>query len=198
MSRRETKASWMERVLLTVGLAALGYCVAVLLYAAVSQIRAERSLELDLGAVSRTDPRDPTGHPGAVVGRMEIPRLGLSAMVFEGSSDSVLRRGIGHLPNSAMPGRPGNVALTGHRDTFFRPLRDVSAHDEIIVTTPQGRYRYRVESTKIVAPTDLSVLKSAGEPRLTLITCYPFHFIGAAPKRFVVRAYLLPENGVSE
>jgi len=198
MSRRyQRRAGWLERMLLLVGLGAIGYCVATVLYSTVSQIRAERSLESDLESVSRRDPRGLANRPDSVVGRIEIPRVGLSAMVFEGSSDSVLLRGIGHLTNSALPGRPGNVTLTGHRDTFFRPLRDVSTQDEIILTTPHGRYRYRVESTKIVAPDDVSVLKSRGEPRLTLITCYPFYFIGAAPKRFVVRAYLLPESGAS-
>lgn len=191
--RNANSAGWIERILLTAGLAALGYCVAIFLYAAVSQVRAQRSLELDIAAASRHDPRDRANQPGPVLGRMEIPRLGFSAMVFEGTSDDVLRRGVGHLANSALPGRPGNVTLTGHRDTFFRPLREVDAQDEIILTTLNGRYYYRVESTKVVAPDDVSVLKSYGEPRLTLITCYPFYFVGAAPKRFIVRAYLLPE-----
>lgn len=197
MSGRNTNsARWIERVLFSVGLAALGYCFAMFLYAAVSQRRAQQSLELDLATVSLTDPRDRTHQLGPVLGRMEIPRLGFSAMVFEGSSEEVLRRGVGHLANSALPGGPGNVTLTGHRDTFFRPLREIDAQDEIILTTTQGRFHYRVESTKVVEPSDVSVLKSNGEPRLTLITCYPFYFVGAAPQRFIVRAYLLPASSV--
>jgi sortase A len=125
--------------------------------------------------------------PG-LIGRVAIPRLGLSAILIEGDDAKTLRRAVGHIPGTPLPGQPGNVALTGHRDTFFRPLRNIRANDIIVVTTLQGEYRYRVVSTRVVSPGDVGVLKSSADEILTLVTCYPFYFVGAAPDRFIVRA----------
>ena len=125
---------------------------------------------------------------GGLIGRIEIPRLGLSAMVVEGVDALLLRRSLGHIPGTALPGQPGNVAISGHRDTFFRPLRNIRQNDIITLTTLRGEYRYRVVSTRIVAPSDVAVLDPGDSEVLTLVTCYPFFFVGSAPDRFIVRA----------
>ncbi|MGA2483188.1 MAG: class D sortase [Candidatus Acidiferrales bacterium] len=125
---------------------------------------------------------------GDVIGEIEVPRLGLKAIVVQGDSPVTLRRAVGHLSKSALPGEWGNVALAGHRDTFFRPLRDIRLGDEIKFKTPERSFEYRVESIEVVAPTDIRVLDSSTGHDLTLLTCFPFHYVGPAPKRFVVRA----------
>jgi sortase A len=125
---------------------------------------------------------------GNVIGEIQVPRLGISAMVVQGDSAANLRRAVGHLSKSALPGEWGNVALAGHRDTFFRPLRDIRLGDEIRFQTPERSFKYRVESIEVVAPTDIRVLESATGHELTLLTCFPFHYVGPAPKRLVVRA----------
>jgi sortase A len=129
--------------------------------------------------------------PSEIVGRLEIPRLNLSAMVREGASERTLSRAVGHIPGTALPGVQGNVALAGHRDTFFRALRNIVKDDLIEIQTEQGTYGYRVDSTRIVGPRDVSVLNASGGETLTLVTCYPFYYVGSAPKRFIVRATLV-------
>jgi sortase A len=126
---------------------------------------------------------------GEVVGEIEIPNLALEAVIVEGDSPTLLRRGIGHLPETPMPGELGNVALAGHRDTFFRSLRRIRAGDIITLRRFRGEaFQYRVESTSVVSPTDIDVLKPSSDRKLTLITCFPFDYVGAAPNRFIVRA----------
>jgi sortase A len=126
--------------------------------------------------------------PSALIGRLEIPRLRLTVMVREGADEHTLRLAVGHIPGTALPGRKGNVGLAGHRDTFFRALRDIQTDDAIDFQTANGTYRYLVESTKIVGPRDVGVLAASGGETLTLVTCYPFYYVGSAPKRFIVRA----------
>ena len=123
-----------------------------------------------------------------LLGRLEIQRLGLSVMVMEGDDHRTLRRAVGHIPRTSLPGEIGNMVLTGHRDTFFRPLRNIRLDDVVTLTTLQGEYRYRVLATQVVSPDKLAVLDPDGSEILTLITCYPFYFVGAAPNRFIVRA----------
>jgi sortase A len=125
---------------------------------------------------------------GALIGRVEIPRLALSAVVLEGDSDRVLREAVGHIPGTALPGAAGNVAIAGHRDTFFRALRNIHRDDDIALETTAGTYHYRVDSTDIVGPKDIQVLKPSDQPSLTLITCYPFSYVGSAPERYIVHA----------
>ncbi len=123
-----------------------------------------------------------------MIGRLEIPRLNLSVMVREGADEGTLSRAVGHIPGTALPGNVGNVGLAGHRDTFFRALRNIRADDTIELETTAGTYRYAVKSTRIVTPRDVSVLQASGGETLTLVTCYPFYYVGSAPKRFIVRA----------
>jgi sortase A len=153
--------------------------------------QAWRGRELDRTLESlppRAAPRVDPYQPGSAIGRLEIPRLGLSVVVLEGSDAGTLRLGVGRLPNSALPGDPGNVVLAGHRDTFFRSLREIRPGDRISLRTPEGTFPYTVDWTTVVNPTDTSVLLPTPAPSLTLVTCYPFYYIGSAPRRFIVRA----------
>ena len=122
------------------------------------------------------------------IGSIEIPRLGLKAAVAEGSDAKTLKHAVGHVRWTAFPGEEGNVGLAGHRDSFFRKLEGVRNHDLIRVSTADGVFSYRVESTLVVEPSRVDVLAPAGGRLLTLVTCFPFHYVGAAPKRFIVRA----------
>jgi sortase A len=124
---------------------------------------------------------------------LRVPRVGIEVPVLEGTSDLVLNRGVGHIPGTALPGEPGNIAITGHRDGFFRALKDVVPGDRIDIQRPGSAQadHYIVRGTKIVLPSDTSVLNPATGPTLTLVTCYPFYFVGAAPERYIVQAALL-------
>ena len=110
-------------------------------------------------------------------------------MIMEGTDRRTLRRAVGHIPGTPLPGQPGNVVITGHRDTFFSGLRNIHQDDEITLTTLNGTYRYSVDFTEVVGPQDTAVLDHSDDAILTLVTCYPFYFVGPAPKRFVVRAH---------
>jgi sortase A len=186
---------WPQRGLFAGAVLLLGYCGWVLTDTWLFQQRESRHFERLLDqrrAVSQNSevPAAPialTGHKG-LIGRIEIARLGLSAIVMEGDDRRTLRRAVGHIPGTSWPGQNGNVVLSGHRDTFFRPLRNISQDDIITMTTLQGQYRYRVLSTQVVSPDDLSILDPSRNEILTLITCHPFYFVGAAPNRFIVRA----------
>jgi sortase A len=186
MTRRVLRR--IERVLFTAGLLILGYCGAELLNSHMQQTRGERELDQlrrSSPAVSRVPA---TIANGSLVGEVQIPKLHLSAVVFQGTDDGILARGVGHLDASAFPGQPGNVVLAAHRDTFFRSLRHISRGDLVQVITPYGVRTYAVDSTEVVKPTDTEVIASTATPTLTLITCYPFYYVGHAPKRFIVRA----------
>lgn len=126
--------------------------------------------------------------PHEVIGRLAIPRLHVSAVVLEGDDDAALRFGAGHVPWTPLPAHPGNVGIAAHRDTAFRRLRNIAIRDMIQLTTPEGSYHYRVTSTEIVRPQDTGVLDSSTAQELTLVTCYPFSYIGPAPLRFIVHA----------
>jgi sortase A len=126
--------------------------------------------------------------PTALIGRLSARRLHLSAMVREGIGRNTLQLAVGHIPATALPGQAGNVGVAGHRDTFFRGLKDLRTNDEIQFSTVNGDFNYVVESLIIVGPEDVGVLAPSAENVLTMVTCYPFYYVGAAPKRFVVRA----------
>ena len=159
---------WTQLLLLAGGVSLLAYCAFVLVDAWIFQQGEHRQLERMLAvrqeangaarqSASPTSPNNPP--PAAIdglIGRIEIPRLGLSAIVMEGTSTTTLRRAVGHIAGTALPGQPGNVGISGHRDTFFRPLRNIRRNDIITLTTLLGEYRYRVVSTKIVRPEPMS------------------------------------------
>jgi sortase A len=130
-----------------------------------------------------------------LLGRLEIPRLNIRVMVREGDDHATLSHAAGHVPSSAFPGELGNVAFAAHRDTFFRPLRNIMKDDRILVSTMDGDYEYVVQSTEIVSPSDVGVLKASASRELTLLTCYPFYYIGSAPHRFVVHAIQVAAKG---
>jgi sortase A len=190
----------VQRALFAAGVATVGYVGFVLVDTWIFQKHANAELEGRLSdgrSAGRGVPQ--MGSPAAVeapaaigpdglIGRIEIPRIGVSAIVFEGTGKKTLRQAVGHIRGTALPGQPGNAGLAGHRDTFFRPLKDILKDDMITVTTLRGEYRYRVVSTRVVAPTEISVLLPTGTETLTLVTCYPFYFVGAAPERFIVHA----------
>jgi sortase A len=129
--------------------------------------------------------------PGHPFGKISIPRIGLSAMIAEGVDDATLRHAVGHFPRSATPDRAGTVALAGHRDTFFRGLARVRLNDLIELETPSGKYQYQVIRTAVVGPEHVELVQRSSESDLTLVTCFPFYYVGPAPQRFVVQALRL-------
>jgi sortase A len=203
---------WARFFFLAVGVLALTYCAAVLLdrwlFQAYQTWRFERALKNAQTSAPTTLQPAPSSLPaesaadhalaeslgidgleGSPLGRIEISSIGLAAMIMEGVDGKTLRHAVGHIPGTSMPGQPGNVALAGHRDTFFRGLRNVHKDDEITLTTLHGSCRYLVDSTQVVGPEDIKVLSATPDNILTLVTCYPFYFVGPAPQRFIVRAH---------
>ena len=142
----------------------------------------------DYGAGLSKGEGEITVQKGSPIGIIEIPRLGLSSVVLEGDDTAALLFGVGHLSDTPLPWHGGNSVFAAHRDTFFAPLRDIRAGDDIVVTTATAVHRYAVVRTRIVDPSDVSVLRPSAGRTLTLVTCYPFDFVGSAPKRFVVVA----------
>jgi len=181
-------AVWIERFLWIAGCLALGYCAFIWGRSQYDQAQGRWALENPVASDLRARSTTRVNPEGTLVGRIDIPKLDLSAVVFEGTSDETLARGVGHLTGSAGSGERGNLVLAGHRDTFFRKLRGIRKGDEVTIKGPEGEFQYQVESTAVVKPDQTEVLKPDGGSILTLITCYPFRFIGNAPDRFVVRA----------
>jgi sortase A len=173
------------RVCLMAGLLGLGYAAYVVIDTQAYQAIEHRRLE---SARSSPSSSRQTIADGGVIGEIQIPRLGLRAIVAQGHSAAVLQRAVGHLALTALPGEPGNVVLAGHRDTFFRPLKRARAGDAITLQTRAGDFEYLVEWTAVVPPTDLEVIQPTNERSLTLITCFPFSYVGPAADRFIVRA----------
>jgi sortase A len=205
--RRRHAGRRLERLLFIAGMWLLGAWTFATVEAYVYQSREDRELDAILqsapppsvtpAAHAARTPADavraarPLPAPGSAIGRIEVPRLGISTMMRAGSDAKTLRLAVGHIPGTAWPGEPGNMGLAGHRDTFFRRLRDIRPDDEIRVVTPEGTHVYRVSRTLVVDPGDVWVLDgSGGQSLLTLVTCYPFTYIGSAPQRFIVRAAL--------
>jgi sortase A len=173
------------------GVLALSYVGLTLLGAKIYQERAESTLEKRIHAQEEheTGPPKLTVREGDVLGRIEIPRIGLSVVVLEGTTSQTLQHGVGHIEGTALLGKSGNVGIAGHRDTYFRGLKDIRANDEIQIQTAAGITRYEVDWIQITVPSDVAIVSPATGSALTLVTCYPFHYIGAAPERFVVHAH---------
>ncbi|HUA86120.1 MAG TPA: class D sortase [Bryobacteraceae bacterium] len=165
------------------GILALGFCALAYFEAAFSQAYETRELERSLSL-------PPSPHPAgdAGVSRLKIPRLGIGVIVNEGVGARILRIGAGHVPGTAFAGDRGNVVIAAHRDTFFRELRKIHPDDTILLETLHGTYEYSVEWTRVVEPSDREVMEASSESLLTLVTCYPFYYVGPAPERFIVRA----------
>jgi len=176
-----------------VGLLALGYAAYVVVDAHAYQAYEQSKFE----NVSSKEPAPPLAE-GGVIGEIQVPRLQLKAIVVQGDSHTILRRAVGHVPETALPGTLGNVVLAGHRDTFFRPLRNIRRGDTITLKTVDGAFQYLVESTEVVPATAVEILNATTGHTLTLITCFPFDYIGPAPKRYVVRAHELLSASTTE
>jgi sortase A len=186
-----------QYILTTAGVLALGFCLADYLESKFYEAAEARKFvkELQIIGESKVKSLQPIvpvipRRNGDVVGQLEVPRLGISVMVVEGADGGDLKHAVGHITGTPLPGESGNVGIAGHRDTFFRPLRFVQRNDRIDLHTLRGTYHYRVVSTNLVQPSDVQVLNSTGRDALTLVTCYPFYYVGPAPERFIVRAEL--------
>jgi len=179
--------SW---ILFVIGFLCIATCGFFAVQAHVHQrelsLALERELALDRAGIP--DATSPRRSEGDLLGKLEIPRLRLSVMMMEGVAEKTLRLGGGHIPGTAYPGAPGNTGFAAHRDTFFRKLRNVRKDDLIQFTTRSHTLSYRVASTAVVNPTDTTVLRPTSSESITLVTCFPFYYIGPAPKRFVVHA----------
>src|SRR5712671_1837727 len=177
---------WLGSALIVGGAVVLAWYSWTLYQRAAAQRLAKEWLSRT-PAIHRPTPAPPVLR-GDVIGELEIPRLQLSVMVFEGDDAGVLGHGAGHIPGTALPPGSGNIGIAAHRDTYFRPLRTIHANDVIALKTPAGTSQYTVTETEIVRPSAIGVLSRAPGRDLTLVTCYPFYFVGSAPERFIVHA----------
>jgi sortase A len=183
------------RLLMALGVAAILYCAWGLLDARLFQHHGRNLLER--ASTSRAVGARREAEASGLLGRIEIPRLSISAVVVEGENARALARGVGHVPRTAFPGESGNVGLAGHRDTYFRKLRAIVPGDSVRIVSLDGAFIYTVDSVLIVPPKRVDLLDPTRRPTLTLVTCYPFHWIGPAPKRFVVRAHQVSASTLS-
>ena len=185
----------LGRVLMALGIAAVAYAGGVGAYGGISGRYASWKFGQETGAPAAIEGVAAAGqspldvHEGDRVGRLDIPRLGLSVMVFQGIRESALVAGAGHVPGTPAPGGHGNVVVAAHRDTYFRTLSGIHPGDRISIVTHRGTYEYVVDSSETVDPEDTRVMESRDRDELTLITCYPFSFVGSAPQRFIVHAW---------
>jgi sortase A len=210
---KKTSLRWIERALLVIGILCLGVWAYAWIDARYVQYEENKLLDEATAAAAETDAlasfheqeadaapkkRQEPKPEGSLVGRVEIPRVGVSGIVLEGVEKKTLRRGVGRIPGTSLPEDGGNVGLAAHRDSFFRGLKDIRKNDIITLKTLESTYYYRVDWTEIVLPEDTHVLEDTGVPELTLVTCYPFYYVGSAPKRFVVRAERIDEPAALE
>lgn len=184
---------WLERTLLAVGLALGIWCGAVLLDAHfVARMPVPDPPKVAAASAPATTAL-PAPVTGSWVARLDAPSVRLSATVLEGSDDGTLARGAGHIEDTAFPGQSGNIGIAGHRDTTFRTVRDLRTGDPLELATADRVYRYLITSTFIVEPEDVYVLDAGDRPMLTLVTCYPFTYIGHAPHRYIIQAVLVDQ-----
>ena len=187
LARRRTGGQsclrWAFYIFLVAGLLAVGYAGYVIADAQTYQAIQLRKFAHEVPVVDYHLPGT-----GERVGEIEISRIELRVVILEGDSPQVLRRGVGHLPDTPMPGELGNVGLAGHRDSFFRPLRQIRPGDMITLRTFRGEFQYRVEATGVVSAADMEVLAPTDRRELTLVTCFPFNYVGPAPNRFIVHS----------
>lgn len=184
--------------LVMVGVVLLGYVAGEYWGMYRSQVRLEAEWERQSAAVTSPgqpgQPGQPTVLPGQMLTRVVIPKIGMDAIMVEGTSHKALSAGPGHLEETAMPGETGNAVITAHRDTFFRHIYELDKGDEIQVRRNGHVFTYQVTGKKVVPPQDLSVIKQTTDSQLTLITCYPTYYIGPAPERLVVFSRLMEDG----
>jgi sortase A len=183
----------VQRLFLGMGLVLLAWTGGTVAYAEFYQRYQSSQFDDKIASHERPSAEVPVERPadlkeGDVVGRLAIPRVGISVIVLQGVEDDLLRIGAGHVPGTPLPGGNGNSAIAAHRDTFFRKLEGVREGDRLQFTSLRGTFDYVVGSTEIVEPQDTRAIESRGIDELTLISCYPFYFVGSAPHRFIVHA----------
>jgi len=183
-------ARWMGSCLFIIGALSLSYVALTLLYAKHYQEAAGNALDKQIYAEEqhKAGSSPSVAKEGDVLGRIEVPRLKIRVAILEGTTPHTLRLGVGHIDGTAFPGTTGSIGIAGHRDTYFRGLKDIQRNDEILLETPAGTSRYEVDWIRITDPADGGILAPSADSGLTLVTCYPFHYIGAAPERYVVHA----------
>ena len=205
----------LESVLLVIGLSLLALFFAFRIQGVVASRAALQKFE----EISKTVPQDTASLPdftlwdekrineykqslavalGDPIAVLSVHRLSLEVPVFNGTDDLVLNRGVGRIIGTARPGQDGNMGIAGHRDGFFRVLKDIQIGDSIVLSTLNGKITFSVDKIEIVSPDDVSVLESKGYRALTLVTCYPFYFIGHAPQRYIVHASAADGTGLPE
>jgi sortase A len=200
-------ARWLRLALYVISAGCLGFSVWYMLGGRLEQEALKSRFERTLSGLppedvaagdkdetaqsSGVDPEGPDFAEGEMFGRLDIPRIGLDVVVLNGVAESSLRRGAGHIPGTAVPGVAGNVGIAAHRDTFFRPLRDIRKGDLIQLATLHGQESYRVVWMAVVKPSFVQALNPTPKRSLTLVTCFPFDYVGRAPKRLIVRAELV-------
>ena len=198
MHVKNNSMRWLERALMASGTAAAVLCAVMTAPAILARVRPvnDQTLTSDgpvipssaLGSAYLGAAAEPEGMK---IGTISVPTIHLEAAVIEGVGVGELRKGVGHVPGSATSGGLGNMVLAAHRDTLFRPLRSIQKGMDIRVTGREGTYHYQVDSLQVVAPERLDVLEVGSRPEVTLITCFPFNFVGSAPMRFIVKAHLV-------
>jgi sortase A len=210
----------LERYFLVAGAILVAVYGSALLHRATSSRFALWQFEKDRISAARKDPSTPTGSTGeggvdfslwaekrvrayrdslvsktdAPLAVLQIAKLRIQVPVFDGTDDLTLNRGVGRIIGSARPGTPGNIGIAGHRDGFFRGLKDISVGDDVDLITTKEKATYIVDQIEIVSPADVRVLQPRSAPSLTLVTCYPFYFVGDAPNRFIVHASLASDH----
>lgn len=189
--RRRQPALWLqitEWLLLAVAVVCLEWYGLRMHTIQKRQAAASAVLDRSLSTVQPGDEDDSADLPDGLIGRLDIPRLEISAPIETGDSANVLDYAVGYLPDTPLPWKPGNSAMAAHRDRLFRRLEGIRVGDDIEVSTRHGDLQYKVSRTLIVDPKDVWVLDPSADANLTLITCYPFQYVGNAPKRFIVQA----------
>jgi sortase A len=190
-ARNQRFLRWSRYILLIAGILALLYVAITLIGARIYQINALSILDKEIQVENKQNAEQPVLAiiEGDVLGRIDIPRIGISVAILQGTTSRTLRLGVGHINGTALPGEPGNIGIAGHRDTYFRALKDIREGDEIRLQTSTGIAKYVVDRIQITSPSNVGVLAPTANSSLTLVTCYPFYYIGAAPNRFIVHAH---------
>ena len=190
------KKKVLSLILIVAGVGLLGYVGGEYWWMYHRQKTLEAAWTQQAAALAAADQATPVKiSPEQMLTRLRVNKIGIDAIVVEGASRKDLSEGPGHMKQTAEPGEAGNAVITGHRDTFFRHIHELSKGDQIQVQRNGKNFIYEVTGRRIVIPEDISVIKPTNDPQLTLITCYPTYYIGPAPKRLVVFSKLIESDG---